>query len=462
MKDSPEPVVISGVGMICPLGQDVPTAWSRMLQGDSVAEPIPDAWLGHADYNSRVWAPLPALDFSRYGLGRADTLKLDRVSMLSIGACHEALQSAALPLATGDGRTGTFRIQGVDASRIGVFVGTGIGGINTTLRTHLYHAMKPVRDELAALETDAGNASPGDVVERIRLDRRFNPLAVTMLMSNAVSAAPAVRFGVKGPCRTTTLACASGTVAIGDAWRAVAAGHVDLAIAGAAEYLFDDYGSIFRAYDITGALARGSDDPARANRPFDADRGGFLFSEGGAAMVILESRSSAARRGVEPLAEIGGFGESFDGHDLIAMDETGTGIRAMVESALDQAGVEAAQVDYVNAHGTATEMNDRIELAMLDELLGEGPLINSTKGLIGHAIGASGAMETVVTALSIRDGRVHPCRNLDTPIRRLNFPRQAQSARIDVALTQSFAFGGHNACLVLKRPGDDASAGDRR
>ncbi len=445
-----DPVVISGVGLTCALGQGVDAAWPAMLRGEAVASAIPDAWLAGGACQSRAWAPLPSLDHARHGLGRADELRYDRVSMLSIGTCLEALDDAGLVVRPLEARGQRMRIEGFDAHRIGVYIGTGIGGIRTTLATHLFHAMKDVRDALGALGDDCAQAHA--LAERIRIDRRFNPLAVTMLMSNAVSAAPAVRLGITGPCRTTTLACASGTVAIGDACRAVARGEVDLALAGGAEYLFDEYGSIFRAYDITGALTRGIEDPARANRPFDTERAGFLFSEGGAGMVVVERASTARARGARPAARVIGFAESFDGHDLIAMAPDGAGIRAMLQAALADAGIDAASVDYLNAHGTGTEMNDRIELEVIGEIFGNDLLVNATKGLVGHTIGASGAIEAVVTALSIRDGQVHPCVNLDHPIAPMNFPRVATGADIGVAVSQSFAFGGHNACLVMARP----------
>jgi 3-oxoacyl-[acyl-carrier-protein] synthase II len=443
--------------VICALGQGEQEVWPRMLKGDAICEPIPDAWRNYDDYRSQVWAPLPEIDFSIYDLGRADDLRYDPVSKLSIGACHEAIRSAGLEL-TREGALSRhgFRIEGIDPSRIGVFMGTGIGGINTTLRTHLYHAMNRTRGELA--EAVPENADPAvregltRALSKLKLDRRFNPLAVTMLMSNAVAAAPGVRFGATGPCKTTTLACASGTAAIGEAFRAIENGAIDFALAGAAEYLFDEYGSIFRAYDITGALTHGINEPARANRPFDEDRRGFLFSEGGAGVVMLERRRSALQRGVEPLAEVAGFGESFDSYDLIAMDPNGDRILAMLQSVVREAEIQPEDIDYVNAHGTGTPMNDASELEVLFRFLGNRPLVNSTKGLIGHTIGASGAIETVVTARSIQSGRVHPCVNLESPLRNMNFPLTMQEADIGVALTQSFAFGGHNACLVLKHP----------
>jgi 3-oxoacyl-[acyl-carrier-protein] synthase II len=458
MKRPADPVVISGVGLICPLGQGAERVWQRMLNADAVAEPIPDQWLAYGDFQSRLWAPLPDIDFDFYHLGRADTLRLDRVSMLSIGACHEALEQACLEPRPCDGRYNRFEITGADPARIGVYIGTGIGGIRTTLATHMFHAASRFRSELAAIaehsSAESGTKQAIDaLLPHIRLDRRFNPLAVTMLMSNAVAAAPAVRFGITGPCRTTTLACASGTCAMGDAFRAVSEGQVDVAIAGAAEYLYDDFGSVFRAYDITGAMTKGIDDPSRANRPFDRDRSGFLFSEGGAAIAIIERASTARARGAKPLAEIAAFAESFDGHDLIAMERSGNRIQNMLEQALRSVGISGTDVDYVNAHGTGTVMNDLVETEVLTRVVGKNTLINSTKALIGHTIGASGAIEAVVTTLSLRDGRVHPCRNLDNPLRAMNFPVTAHNADLEFAISESFAFGGHNACLILRHAG---------
>lgn len=444
MKDS---VVVSGVGLICPLGQGASVVWPRMLAGEAVAEPIPEHWLYYADYRSRAWAPLGQMDFAQAGLGKSDLLRYDKVSMLAICACREALADAGFALEPGEGKSQALSIGGVDGNRAGVYIGTGIGGINTALKTHLYHAVNRVHGELSRLAD--GDAAA--LLAKVPLERRFNPLAVTMLMSNAVAAAPAVRFGITGPCRTVTLACASGTAAIAEGYRAVSRGEVDVALAGAAEYLYDDFGSIFRTYDITGALSHGIEPAHRANRPFDRERSGFLFSEGGAAIVVLERASSARSRGVTPLARISGAAETFDGHNLIAMDPSGAQLQRMLTAALAEAGLGPADVDYVNAHGTGTVMNDEIELAALARTFGERTLINSTKGLIGHTIGASGAIEAVVTALSVRDGAVHPCNNLDDPIARLNFPLEATHAPIRVALSQSFAFGGHNACLVLEQ-----------
>ena len=451
-----ETVAITGVGLLCPLGQGADAVFERLLNGEAISTAIPRQWLGYGSFQSVTWAPLPRIDFERYGLTRTDRLRYDTVSMMAIGACHEALGQAALIHGEpGHGRSGP-RVTGVDPARVGIYFGTGIGGIRTTLATHSYHSMHAVRDALQGVVDDAKEPEScrrfaEGLLSRIRIERRFNPLAVTMLMSNAVSAAPGVRFGITGPCRTTTLACASGTVAVGEAFRAVARGDVDVALAGAAEYLFDEYGSIFRSYDITGALAHGFDDAARANRPFDRDRNGFLFSEGGAAALVIERESHARARGAAAIAAIAGFAETFDAYNMIAIDESGERVRAMMGAALVDAGIDGSEVDYVNAHGTGTIVNDKVECESLLRVVGERPLVNSTKGLIGHTIGASGAIEAVVTALSLRDSTVHPCVNLDHPMAPLNFPSSRQRADLEYALSQSFAFGGHNAGLVLHR-----------
>ncbi|GJL80657.1 MAG: 3-oxoacyl-[acyl-carrier-protein] synthase 2 [marine bacterium B5-7] len=425
-----------------------------MLDGRSVCEPIPQQWHYYGDYRSTLWSPLPDIDYTCYGLNRADMMRFDPVAMMAIGTVQEALEHAGFKLEPKDSRGSRLQIANTNPARTGVYFGTGIGGINTTLSTHSYHSMNRIRN---SLDSVANNTNQDDdkklkvAIEHISLARRFNPLAVTLLMSNAVAAAPGVRFGITGPCKTTTVACASGTASVAEGFRAIHDGRVDLAIVGASEYLFDDYGSIFRAYDITAAMTHGIDDPHRANRPFDEDRRGFLFSEGGAAALVLERASSAISRGVQPLAELIAAHESFDGYNMLAMEPSGESMERMIRDTIAAGGIKATDLDYVNAHGTGTEMNDAIETEVLARVVSKDTLINSSKGLIGHTIGASGAIEAAVTALSIRDQRVHPCLNLDNPLRELNFPRQATNARIDYALSQSFAFGGHNACLLMKQ-----------
>src|SRR5581483_2251281 len=216
------------------------------------------------------------------------------------------------------------------------------------------------------------------------------------------------------------------------------------ALAGGSEHLGDAWGGIFRAFDAVGALAHGEPPPEALNRPFDARRSGFLFAEGGCGMLVLEELESARRRGAPLLAEVRGFGEASDAHDIMAPDPSGVGVRAAIAACLADAGLDAADVAHVNAHGTATQGNDGVEAEAIAAVIGEHAVVTSTKSLLGHTLGASGALEAVVTVLALRDQVVHPTRNLEQPIAELPFATRH-------ALSQSFAFGGHDAVLALSR-----------
>jgi 3-oxoacyl-[acyl-carrier-protein] synthase II len=230
-------------------------------------------------------------------------------------------------------------------------------------------------------------------------------------------------------------------------------GAVDLALCGGAEYLGDPYGGIFRGFDVARTLARVDVHPTRANRPFDRDRTGFLLAEGGAGVLVCEEWEAAHRRGARPLAEIAGYAETFDGHSIMMMEPSGRRITDMLTAALDDAGCTPGAIDYINAHGTGTLVNDEIESAVIERLFGGRPLVAATKSLTGHCIGASGGIEAAVTALSLARQETHACGNLENPIRDLRFVRDAGPCRIDTGITQSFAFGGHNAAVVMRRVG---------
>jgi 3-oxoacyl-[acyl-carrier-protein] synthase II len=281
--------------------------------------------------------------------------------------------------------------------------------------------------------------------------KRFNPFEVSMVMPNAPAAAVGIKFTLTGPNVTYCLACASGTVAVGNAYRAVRDGHVDVAISGGCEYFGDEHGHIFRSFDVSGTLVRDCVDPETANRPFDAKRSGFLFSQGGAAMLVLEELEHAQRREATIVAEVIGFAETFDAHSIMSLAPGGEQIERMIRAALADADLLPRDVDYVNAHGTGTKNNDQTETEVIDRVFGKSVRVNSTKSLLGHTIGASGAIEALVTALSLRDGTTHISKNIDTPVRDLNFVRNVERFDPRVGLSQSFAFGGHNAAVVMRR-----------
>ena len=208
---------------------------------------------------------------------------------------------------------------------------------------------------------------------------------------------------------------------------------------------------MFRGFDLARTLAAEGSDLQRANRPFDRDRTGFLFAEGGAAVLVCEEAEAARRRGARVYAEIVGYAENFDSYSIMSMDPSGMRIADMVAAAVQDAGCTPNDVDYVNAHGTGTAVNDEIESSVIDRLFGTKPFVAATKSLTGHCIGASGGIEAAVTALSLAHQATHACRNLEHPIRDLRFVREAGPCQIDTAVTQSFAFGGHNAAVVMKR-----------
>jgi 3-oxoacyl-[acyl-carrier-protein] synthase II len=432
-------VVVTGIGMISPLGGSAAECWSAMLAGQSAVGPVPASWRRYAETTSTIWSPLPTLDWPTLGIGRIEQMQLDTSGMLTIAASAEAIRDAAIGTSSVDPKKNTFRLEAQSPERCGVFMGTGVGGITSFVGNLANHVMSP----LASAVPDQAILPP--------IPPRFNPYAVPSMMPNAISALLGIRWSLCGPNLTFSQACAAGTVAVGHAFRAIAAGDVDLALCGGAEYLGDPYGGIFRGFDVARTLATEGADLTRANRPFDRDRTGFLFAEGGAAVLVCEEAEAARRRGARVYAEIAGYAENFDGYSVMMMDPSGVRINAMIEAAVQDAGCALADVDYVNAHGTGTAVNDEIESSVIERLFGTKPLVNATKSLTGHCIGASGGIEAAVTALSLFHQATHACRNLEQPIRDLRFVRAAGPCTIDTAITQSFAFGGHNAAVVMTR-----------
>ena len=432
-------VFVTGIGMISPLGTSAAECWSALLTGRSVVAPVPAAWRRYAETTSTIWAPLPPIDWPSLGIGRIEQMQLDPSGMLTIAASTEAVRDAGITAVSADAKKNTFRLEGQAPDRCGVFMGTGVGGISSFVGNLANHVMSP----LTAAVPDPSVLPP--------MPPRYNPYAVSSLMPNAVSALLGIRWSLRGPNLTFAQACAAGTVAVGHAFRAIASGSVDLALCGGAEYLGDPYGGMFRGFDLARTLAAEGSDLQRANRPFDRDRTGFLFAEGGAAVLVCEEAEAARRRGARVYAEIVGYAENFDGYSIMSMDPSGMRIADMVAAAVQDAGCTPGDVDYINAHGTGTAVNDEIESSVIDRLFGTKPFVAATKSLTGHCIGASGGIEAAVTALSLAHQATHACRNLEHPIRDLRFVREAGPCQIDTAVTQSFAFGGHNAAVVMKR-----------
>ena len=438
-------VVITGIGVVAPNGATTAEFWDNCLALRSSVMPIPEHWSNYWQPLSRVWAPLPAIDFGARGIGRVERMQLDNSAMLAIVAAQEALENARLPFILSDEKKNIFSVAGFSGDRTAVFMGTGIGGISSFAGNEGNHILSPCSARLRQSELPMDGFA--DVM---RAPSRFNPFVVPMTMPNSCSAVLGIRFSVTGANRTICTACASGTMAIGQAFDAITAGKADAALAGGAEYLADDYGGVFRGFDIAKTLVKNCDDPQTANRPFDQKRSGFLFAEGGSAVLVLEELSRAQDRGAPVIAEVLSSAETFDAHSVMSIDASAKQIRRMMIRALGEANVTPGEIDYINAHGTGTEQNDEIEAMTIESVFGAQPLINATKSLTGHTFGAAGAIETAVTALSIARKTTHACKNLEEPVRPLNFVTAAGPFEIRTALTQSFAFGGHNAGLVLR------------
>jgi 3-oxoacyl-[acyl-carrier-protein] synthase II len=368
---------------------------------------------------------------------------------------RQAVSSAGLETSEADRRGRKFRLEAVDPGRVGVYMGTGVGGANSFLENHYHPILSRQKQALLDIAEsdnidDTGAAALRGISERMYHLRRVNPFIVSMLMPNAVSAAIGNACTTHGPNTTYCVACASGTVALGKAFCDVRSGEVDIAIAGGSEYLDDHYGYIFKGFDVAGTLATG-DDPRVVNCPFDAERTGFLYSEGASAVLMLEERERALRRGAPVIAEVAGYAETFDAHNMMSPAPDGEQIERMIRTAISSAAETPERVDYVNAHGTGTPVNDRVEAEVLGRVFGHGVCINSTKSLIGHSIGASGAVEALVTALTLRDGAAHGSKNLRDPVSDLDFAFDRRDHPFQVGLSESFAFGGHNAAVVLRR-----------
>jgi 3-oxoacyl-[acyl-carrier-protein] synthase II len=431
--------------------------WSNCLKGNSVVAGVPESWPHYSELHSRIWSPLPEIDHELLGVARAERLQLDPVAMLALGAAREAIRHAGFALTSAGERSRNFILSGVDSERVGVFFGTGLGGAFTFLQNHTHHLLHEPRANLVAYIKKHGDPAGSEILQSVIAQMahglRFNPFEVSMVMPNAPAAAVGIKFSCTGPNETYCVACASGTVAVGNAYRAVREGRANVAVSGGCEYFGDEHGHIFRSFDVSGTLVRDYASPDTANRPFDDNRSGFLFSQGGAAALILEELEHAQRRGATIMAELIGFAETFDANSMMSLAPGGKQIERMVRAALDDANLSPDDVDYLNAHGTGTKNNDQTEAEVIQRVFGKSIRVNSTKSLLGHTIGASGAFEALVAALTLRDGKTHISRNLENPVLDLNFVHSVEPFEPRVALSQSFAFGGHNAAIVLRKHG---------
>ena len=406
-------VVVTGLGAVTPLGNDVPTMWDSLVAGRSGVGPI--THFDASDMEVRIAAEVK--DFDPVTLfGRREARRNDRFTLFALEAARQAVADANLEFS-----------DGLEQAT-GVLIGTGIGGVLTLLANY-------------------------EVLQK-RGPRRVSPFMIPMMMPNAASAAIAIAYGLRGPNFSLSSACATGSHAIGEAARMVRYGQAEVMICGGSEAAITPLS--VAAFKNMGALSTRNDEPERACRPFDAGRDGFVIGEG-AGILMLESLEHARRRGAHIYAELVGYGATADAFHVAAPDETGGGAALAMERALRDAGLSPEEVDYINAHGTSTPLNDRIETQAIRTVFGphaDRLAVSSTKSMLGHLMGAAGAAEAIACVKSLETGWVHPTVNYETPDPECDLdyvPNQARYAQPRVALSNSFGFGGHNGCLVFRR-----------
>lgn len=406
-------VVITGLGAITPLGNSVDVFWDGLVSGESGVRLVSRHDL--STFPCRIGAECISFAPTEF-IDRRDAKRMDRYTQFALAATQEAVSQSGL----------TFGEE--DPTRVGVVIGNGIGG-------------------LMELET-----------QHVRLlekgPEKVSAFTVPRLMANAASGHLSILYNARGMALTIATACASATNAIGEAFWAIRRGQVDVIISGGSEAALTPLG--LSAFSAMKAMSTRNDDPAGASRPFDADRDGFVMGEG-SGILILEDLERAKRRGAHILAEVLGYGLSADAYHMTQPEESGQGGAVAMAQALQDAGLNPSDIQYINAHGTATTLGDIAETRAIRQVFGSAAdslLVSSTKSMIGHLLGGSGGVELVATVMALTHGVVHPTINLDKPGEGCDLdyvPNTARDVRIKRALSNSFGFGGHNGCVVIGR-----------
>jgi 3-oxoacyl-[acyl-carrier-protein] synthase II len=411
-------VVITGMGLVSPVGNDVQSAWSALLSGTSGAGPITH-FDASDDFGTRIACEVKGFDPTAY-LEPKEVRRNDRFVQFAIAAADEAMAEAGL-LEPEDR-------EGIPRDRFGVIFGSGIGGMQT------------FEDNCRALVEKGA--------------KRVSPFFIPMFIPDMASGRVSIRFGAQGPNYATVSACASSGHALGDALRILQRGDADVMLAGGTEASITPLS--IAGFSNMKAMSTRNDDPKTASRPFDAGRDGFVIGEGAAAMV-LETLEHAQARGATILGELAGYGASGDAYHITAPEPTGQGAKIAMRGAMGDGGVELSDVDYINAHGTSTPHNDAMETAAIKALFGDHAyemVVGSTKSMVGHLLGAAGATEAVISTLVVREGKIPPTINFSDPDPDcdLNYAHNQPVERpVRVALSNSFGFGGHNVTLMVRR-----------
>jgi len=430
-----ERVVITGMGIVCPLGHDVETVWEAMLAGKSgVAKTtIFDA----STFPSTFSAEVKDYDFAKYTKNPELHKDSNRGSGFAIGATVQACKQAGIDIETGE------PADGIDRSRLGIYLGAGEGSVDNDI---FFGAI------VDGWDTNKSEMDWGRWAEVALSGMR--PMRELEQEPNMPAAHIAMLTGARGPTRSCLTACAASTQAVGEAMMIIRRGNADVMIAGGAHSMIHPLG--LTGFNRLTALSTRNDSPETASRPFSAGRDGFILGEG-AAMLILESQNSAKKRDAEILAEVIGYGSSSDAFRVTDMHEEGRGAIQAITAALADAGISERQVDYINTHGTSTAENDSIETKAIKAVFKEDAKnipASSVKSVLGHLIGAAGAAELITCVLAIRDNIVPPTMNLNDPDPELDLdyvPNEPRKMPVNVAMNESFGFGGQNNVVIIKR-----------
>jgi len=426
-------VVITGIGVVSPIGNDREEFWKSCLEGRSGAGRLETPWVVETDVSTQIACAVRDFDPVAADVPARQTSRLDRTTWFAMASAQEALRDAGFALSPQEGGKDQLRVEGVDPSRLATILGSGIGGITTLEISHAQW-------------------------RETRSKKSLKRYSLPMLIPNAPAGQVAIRFGAKGECKAISTACAAGTMSLGDAWRLLQNREADVVLAGGAEGFAADedaYGLV--GFDRLRTMSTRNDDPMRASRPFDKERDGFVLGEG-AAVLVLESEEHAKSRGAKPYAAIVGYAANCDAASMMQLDETGESIVSLIRKALATARMEASDIRHVSAHGTSTILNDKTETVALRKVLNsrfDEVSVTALKSMTGHGIAASGAMETAALALSFREGILTPTINYEYPDPECDVNLVANRARKEqptAALKLSYGFGGHNACLVLVSP----------
>ena len=410
-------VVVTGLGAISPIGNTIDEFWKSLLEGKSGVRRLsafdPDY------FSSKIAAEVRDFEPTKY-VSAKDIKRMDRFVVFAIAAAKTAISDSRIDL------------DNEDRNRIGVLIGSGIGGLQTVEKEHAQYL---------ALGPEKGPC-------------RISPFLIPMLIVNMAAGQVSIAFGLKGPNSTVATACASGNHAIGDALRIIQRGDADVMVCGGAEAAITPMG--FGGFCALRALSTRNDEPEKASRPFDKNRDGFVMGEG-SGIVVLEEKERAVKRGATIYCELAGYGMSGDAFHMTAPDPEGDGGVRCMAAAMKDAGIKPEEVDYINAHGTSTTYNDRIETLAIKKVFGPHAkklAVSSTKSVMGHLLGAAGGVELIACALAMKEGIIPPTMNYETPDPDCDLdyvPNKPRAAKIKVAISNSLGFGGHNATLVVKK-----------